>query len=280
MCGVRPTRTEQAMSAKRVDRSDDPHLMSVQRKTALLRDKLRAVYLGYKTGVLIWGAGGSGKSWTIEDEARATGVVLRRSTGVLTPRALFDQLRRHPQDVHLIEDNEQLLTKDDAVTVLREATWTVERVDNLRDDGRFPDRRVTWGRYHEPADFIFLGGIVIAQNEKPPTNSRVAALLTRLRPFELAVTDAELLTLARHLAATAPPRIMGYQLSPDECTEVLTVLTEEAPTSVTRSICVSSSRRTRTSLSTRTGTRGSTGRTTSALWSPRGHRAGSTTRSI
>jgi hypothetical protein len=219
---------EEAMSKKRVDRSDDPHLASVRKKTAMLRDKLKGVFQGYKTGLLAWGAGGSGKSWTVEDEARLTGVVLRRSTGVLTPRALYEQLRRHPMDIHLIEDNEQLLTKDEAVTVLREATWTVERDDNLRDDGRFPDRPVTWGRCGDPNRFIFSGGIVITQNQKPPANSRVDALLTRLRPFELAVTDAELLTLARHLAATAPPRIMGYQMSSDECVEVLMFLAGEA----------------------------------------------------
>lgn len=170
----------------------------------MVRDKLRGVFLGYKTGLLIYGGGGSGKSWTVEDEARATGVVLRRSTGVLTPRALYEQLRRHPLDIHLIEDNEQLLAKDDAVTVLREATWTVERDDNARGDGRSPDRRVTWGRSRDPNDFLFSGGVVITQNAKPPANGRVAALLTRLWPFEFAVTDAELLTLARHLAATAP----------------------------------------------------------------------------
>ncbi len=217
------------MSRKKVGQPDeDPHLSGIQKKTAMVRDKVRGVFLGYKPGVLIWGEGGSGKSWTVEDEARLTGVVLRRSTGVLTPRALYEQLRRHPMDVHLIEDNEQLLTKDEAVTVLREATWTVERDDNVRDDGRFPDRRVTWGRSRDPNDFLFSGGIVITQNERPPNNSRVAALLTRLRPFEFAVTDAELLTLARHLAATAPPRIMGYQLSSEECSEVLAFLTEEA----------------------------------------------------
>jgi hypothetical protein len=206
----------------------DPHLLSIQRKTAMVRDKVRAVFLGYKTGVLLWGTGGAGKSWTVEDEARLTGVVLRRATGVLTPRALYEQLRRHPLDVHLIEDNEQLLKKDEAVTVLREATWTVERNDNVRDDGRFPDRRVTWGRTRDPNDFVFSGGVVITQNEKPPANSRVAALLTRLRPFEFAVSDAELLTLAKHLAVTAPPRIMGYQMTPEDCAEVLALLTSIA----------------------------------------------------
>ena len=208
--------------------ADDPHLMSIQRKAAMLRDKLRGVFLGYKPGLLIWGGSGVGKTWTVEDEARVMSVALRRSTGVLTPRALYEQLRRHPMDIHLIEDNEQLLTKDDALTVLREATWTVERDDNARDDGRFPDRRVTWGRSRDPNDFIFAGGIVITQNQKPPANSRVAALLTRLRPFEFAVTDAELLTFARHLAATAPPRIIGYQMAPEECSEVLSFLAEEA----------------------------------------------------
>lgn len=53
----------------------DPHLLSIRRKTAMARDKVRAVFLGYKTGVLLWGTGGAGKSWTVEDELRATGVV-------------------------------------------------------------------------------------------------------------------------------------------------------------------------------------------------------------
>ena len=72
----------------------------------------------------------------------------------------------------------------------------------------------------------FSGGLVITQNERPPSNGRVAALLTRLRPFEFAVTNAELLTLAKHLGATAPPRVMGYQMAADECAEVLAFLKE------------------------------------------------------
>jgi hypothetical protein len=128
----------------------------------------------------------------------------------------------------LIEDNEQLLKKDDALTVLREATWTVERHDTVRDDGRFPDRPVAWARHNDPNSFIFSGGVVITQNEKPPPNSRVGALLSRLRPFEFSLTDAEMLSLARHIAATAPPRIMGYQLTREECAEVLNFLTEQA----------------------------------------------------
>src|SRR5687768_8392892 len=140
---------------------DDPLLEGIRKKTAMVRDKLRAVFLGYNTGLLLSGGGGVGKSWTVEDEATATGVVLRRSTGVMTPRSLYEQLARHPTDIHLIEDNEQLLKKDDALTVLREATWTVERADNLREDGRFPDRRVTWGRSRDPNAFIFSGGLII-----------------------------------------------------------------------------------------------------------------------
>lgn len=216
------------MGKKAITPDEDPHLASISQKTAMVRDKARAVFLGYKTGLLLYGAGGMGKSWTIEDEARVTGVALRRATRVLTPRGVYEQLRRHPMDVHLFEDNEQLLKKDDALTVLREATWTVERTDNVRDDGRFPDRRVTWRRNGDPNEFVFSGGIIITQNEKPPANSRVAALLTRLRPFELVVAGAELLSLAKHLAATAPPRILGYQMAPEDCSEVLAFLTAVA----------------------------------------------------
>lgn len=202
----------------------DANLTSIRRKTAMVRDKARGVFLGYHPGVLLWGAGGIGKSWTVEDEARQTQVFLRRHTGVLTARALYEQLRRHPTDVHLIEDNEQLLAKEDAVTVLREATWTVERDDNARDDGRFPDRRVTWARHRDPNEFVFSGGLILIQNERPPQSARIAALLTRLRPHQVLISEAEIATLARHLAATAPPRVMGYQMTAADCTEVLDYL--------------------------------------------------------
>ena len=43
---------------------DDPHLASIQRKSTMLRDKVRAVFLGYRPGLLVWGAGGAGKTWT------------------------------------------------------------------------------------------------------------------------------------------------------------------------------------------------------------------------
>jgi hypothetical protein len=216
------------MSVNRGELPGDPHLASVLQKNAMLRDRVRAVFLGYQPGALIWGAGGSGKTFTVEDEATKMGVALRRSPGVLTGRALYEKLRRHPTDIHLIEDNEQLLKKDDALTVLREATWTVERHDTVRDDGRFPDRPVAWARHNDPNTFVFSGGVIITQNEKPPPNSRVGALLSRLRPFEFSLTDSEMLSLARHLAATAPPRIMAYQMVTEECTEVLNFLTEQA----------------------------------------------------
>ncbi len=204
------------------------NLQSMKTKLAALRDDIRGIALGYFAGLLLWGPPGTSKTWTIKETLRAMGVAWREPIGTITARALFMQLQQFPSDIHLIEDQESLLSDAQAQSVLRAALWTTERTD-----GRIPDRVIHWDTARGGETLIFSGGIIIVGNVQPPQTQQGFALLTRVLKRELTASTDELCALMRDLASTNPPTIMGYRMSVEESLEVAEFVIAESLTSNT-----------------------------------------------
>jgi hypothetical protein len=209
-----------------MSRLTDPHLANLEKKLQLLRDDVASVALGYHTGMLVYGVGGIGKSFTVAAQLRAMNVMVRSNTARMTGRALFDHLRQFPDEIFLIEDNEPLLRDRAAVGVLRSALWASPRAEP--GGNRVPDRSITWFTARGNEEFIFSGGIILVMNSPPPRTPEVDALLTRIPAVEFQISDAEMAAHMRHLAATAPPRIVGHDMTADECAAVCEFVIKEA----------------------------------------------------
>jgi len=193
-------------------------LETIQKKLIGLHDDVRSVALRYIAGLLVWGAAGIGKSWNIKAVLRMMGVAWREFSGTMTPRALFDQLQRFPEDIHLIEDQESLLSDPKTLSILRPAMWTSER--NVGTGGRIPDRELSWSTARGSEVVTFGGVVIIAQNSRPPQTPQSIATQSRMLVRNLTVSTDEMAAKMRDVATTTPPTIRNYMMKSDECNEV------------------------------------------------------------
>ena len=207
-----------------INPNENPHLESLQRKLVALRDDVRSVVRGYKLGLLLYGAPGIGKSWTIRDELEKLQVAYRE-LGIITPRALFEHLQRFPHDFLLIEDNESLLADSRTASILRTALGVSDRDPNT---GRYHPRHLEWDTARGSEEAMFDGGVIMVQNGRPSQSPQSLAIQSRIITRHLSVSSDELAALMRHLAATNPPTIMGYRMTSEECSEVAAFLIRES----------------------------------------------------
>lgn len=157
-------------------------LERLEKRLALIRDRVRSVALRYNTGFFLFGAGGSGKSHAVRGELESLGTrwVLHNSS--MSAAGLFDTLHDLPDHVHLFEDMEQLYADKKAVGFLRSATWGDENMRN---------RIVTKTIHKDRVTFEFTGGIIILSNLPLGEIASLRALATRLNPAEFNPTEGE-----------------------------------------------------------------------------------------
>jgi hypothetical protein len=74
------------------------YLDALEGKMTVVRDAVRGVAKEFHTGLILWGEGGTGKSWTVIDQLQAmrTNYVYHNSR--LTGRGLVDSLGRMRSD--------------------------------------------------------------------------------------------------------------------------------------------------------------------------------------
>ncbi len=79
----------------------------------------------------------------------------------------------------------------------------------------------------KPKEVFFSGGIIILSNSELPSHKpEVAALKTRLKTLQLAVTDEELRALMRSVSAKGYS-LNGFTMTPEQCCEVCAFVEEE-----------------------------------------------------
>jgi hypothetical protein len=75
---------------------DEKHLARRERKLQLVRDRTRAVALGYATGLYLYGNGGIGKSYTVLTELRRLQANYKVFNSRMTGRGLYNALEKFP----------------------------------------------------------------------------------------------------------------------------------------------------------------------------------------
>lgn len=216
------TPTKQS-SPREEDLRDEEHLARLESKLQLVRDRTRAVALGYSTGFFLFGNGGNGKSFTVLKELDRLRANFKLFNSRMTGRGLYNALEKFPDAVHVLEDMEQLQRDRGAQGVLRSALWG-QRKDG--DDGPM-ERLVTWTTFRQEHNFVFTGGIIMLSNVPLHDLPQLDAVKTRIAYMHLQVSDAEVRALMRTVAA------QGYEsearkLEPEDCQEVCEHLIEQS----------------------------------------------------
>lgn len=197
--------------------TDDKLLETYDRRLKPVRDFTRGVAEGYQTGLYVWGEAGISKTFTVKDtlEKLDAGFLLLNSR--ITAKGLFHALRSAPDMIFVLEDCEKLCKEPDGANLLRAAL----AVTNTKpeDNGRHPERLVTWYTADEAERVTFTGGIIFTMNRPLDKHPELVALKTRIPHLHLCPTEDEKAAKMREIASH------GYRmdedcLSPDEAREV------------------------------------------------------------
>jgi hypothetical protein len=195
------------------DDGDEALLASLEAKHRIIRDRVRGVATHYATGFYLWGAGGTSKSYTVEETLKGLNEPYVLTNSRVTGKGLITVLKDHPDLVHVLDDVETLFADQKAFGVLRSALWGQADASGRRE------RIVTWQTGNKREEVVFTGGIILIANRPLDDLPEIRAIGTRIAPLHHHVTNAEMAALMRQVAAK------GYRhgdqvLTPDECLEV------------------------------------------------------------
>lgn len=182
------------------------NLERLEKKLALVRDRVRSVALRYNTGFFLFGAGGSGKSFAVRGELDSLGTRWMLHNSDMSAAGLFEMLYDFPEHVHVLEDMEQLYADKKAVGYLRSATW---------GDANMLNRKITKTIHKQRVTFDFNGGIIILSNLPLGEIASLRALATRLNPAEFNPTEGEKQALMWKIAEGGK-----FGLPPEACEDV------------------------------------------------------------
>lgn len=222
-------------------------LVSYQDKCKNLSDHTLACIHGTQTGMLLFGAGGNGKSFSIrevfkkqaiheitpEERAKAMSAddedivdfgykTWVNHQGRITPKGLVEELCLFPNSIHLVEDAETMFDDKNCWGVLRMALHS-------QDHSQHPKRRITWkvsnSGKNKSFDFDFRGSIILVGNRTlKPNNPEIDAVKTRCACMQFNVSDNELIAMMLDICMKGYDGIPGMSLTPMECEEVLTFI--------------------------------------------------------
>jgi hypothetical protein len=223
--------------------ADRANLESYRYKCKQVRDMTAAVLRGTHTGLMLFGAGGNGKSYSIREtlEERRVKEILPEDTlaagaededepkeefgydswvnhqGRITPKGLVEQMARFPQSVHLVEDAETMFDDRNSWGVLRMALHS-------QDHSLHPKRRITWKISTKGGsfDFYFTGSLVIVANRLLKSDSEeVEAVKTRCPVVNFDISNEGLVAKMKELCNNGYNAISTAPLTAHQCYDVL-----------------------------------------------------------
>jgi hypothetical protein len=187
-------------------------LAKLESKLTLLRDKVRGVAKCYNTGLIVWGEGGTSKSFTTLSELKECQAKFMLHNSRMTGRGLVDVLERNPHDIHVIEDAETLFDDKKSWGVLRSALYS-------RDTGKPMKREISWTAFNTTIRFTFYGGIIISNANISATVPALRALKTRIQTLRLDIDNEEMISKMKQICIGGH-RFGDEFLTPEECWEV------------------------------------------------------------
>ncbi len=202
--------------------NEHEHLNNARKRQQLLRDLVTGVASGLYTGLLVYGRGGIGKSFIVDDQLQRLGRSHQKVNSHITPLALYEELERYRNEIIVLEDCESILKSPVALGILRSATFPSEKDRNGNSI-----RRVDYHQKKEFRSFHFNGRIIMLMNRGLGSTPDAEALESRIETIEYDLSNAEVAAIMRS-SATEGYTIGDNQLSAEECQKVVEFLIQEA----------------------------------------------------
>ena len=190
-------------------------LEELNRRLAVVRDRVRGVALGHHTGFYLFGRPGTGKTHIVRKTLAGLDIPYYYHDGHLTPLGLFDLLAEQHDRVIVLDDVSALFEERVALQLLLAAL--------SRQPGGTEGRIVKYRRQGRVESVRFSGGIICLSNLELHAAPLLQALKSRMHYLKYDPTDEQLDALMQTIAAQGWP-VGEPQLSPDECQEVAAFL--------------------------------------------------------
>lgn len=224
--------------------TDRALLESYKYKCQEVKNFTLACLKGTHTGLMLFGAGGNGKSYSIretlterkikeiqpedtqvaddDDEAGVDEKEWGYDTfivhqGRITPKGLVDSMARFPSSLHLVEDAETIFDDKNCWGVLRMALHS-------QDHSLHSKRRITWRTSVKSGsfDFWFDGALVLVGNRLLDDKlEEVKAVQTRCPCMNFDISNDELIAKMKELCERGYGDITTAKLTKDDCYNVL-----------------------------------------------------------
>src|SRR6266478_5423494 len=188
-------------------------LESLKGKQNAIREAVTELVHGYHTGLFLWGEGGLGKSFIVQQTLEEMRAHTKLHNTRMSAKGLIDVLEEFPSHIHWIEDAESLMDDKKALGVLRSACWSQSKK-------RPPERMVTWTASRVRIEFMFTGGILVISNcNLADASPELRAIKTRVMVLHVDLDQAEVVALMKEICQAG---FVMYpdQMTPSECWQV------------------------------------------------------------
>src|SRR5262249_39393557 len=178
---------------------DQEHLAALERRQAVIRDRVRGVALGHHTGFYLFGRPGTSKTYTARTTLDKMGVPYHYHDGHLTPMGLFDLLAEQHDRVIVLDDVAALFGQRIALQLLLAA------LGNQPDDTG--TRPVKYRRQGREETIRFQGGVICISNLELHPTPLLQALKSRVHYLKYDPTDEQMTALMRSIASQGWPAV-------------------------------------------------------------------------
>lgn len=203
----------------RGDAAEDPALAELERRLAVVRDRVQGVARGHHTGFYLFGRPGVSKTYTVRTTLDRLGVPYAYHTGHLTPVGLFDLLEENADCVLVLDDVGQLLDQKVGLQILLAALGKQPETGG--------ERVVRYRRQGKDATVRFSGGIVMVSNLELHDSPVLEALKSRVHVLRYDPTDEQVAALMRRIASKGWPAD-APRVPAGQCLEVAEFLIAES----------------------------------------------------